>query len=123
MTVVDSDISGNGGVGLALGDGHYYGPEIFIFNSKFNNNTSGLSFSGYGHSTWGFIIASALIQNTEIKDNTTGGGLTLGGGIQAEIVNTAISGNHNIQDGGGISSPLYYAAESLVIRDSTISGN
>ena len=113
LRIVDSDVSGNGGTGLRLFTDDEASAEIL--NSCFNNNARGMTIYG----TFG---ESVTIQGSEIKDNTTGGGLTLVNYADVEINETTISGNHNTADGGGIRTDGF-TPQSLSIRNSTISGN
>ena len=117
LYVVDSEVSGNSGIGLSFAVDYFNGApasSAMIINSKFNDNAAGLSVQNY---------STATIEGCEISNNTSGGGLFIGGFTPAEISDSVIADNQLSSNSyshfaGGISS-----YDSLTITNSTISGN
>ncbi len=129
LTVEDSTISDNTGLGIGNGRG-----SVSISNSRLTGNSGG----GFGATHGGLQITGSVIawnsglggvstgdsggviSNSVIEGNTSDG---RGGGINGyqhvEVTGSTIRGNTAIQ-GGGIYNPL---GSRLVITDSAITGN
>jgi cadherin-like protein/VCBS repeat protein len=130
ITVIDSTVSDNVGLG---GGGGIYGGEgsnITVVESTISGNTSLLVFLGTARGG-GILVGrqgSLSLTSSTVSDNQSsgpGGGIgSLFGGVDISLTNSTVAGNQSTTSGGGgIDVTGANASSTVTLTNSTVSGN